>query len=144
MSFEESGVLANNVHDVAGHDGLVVLAALHLGEAEEILDDSHEEALLRLLVHCQGDGSDGPTEDVAVVPRPFGAVHLLGELLGHDVFRVHHVEVGEIDETLADGLVELHGVAFLDELAHNLALVVLHDENLLRSYHLLDHDGPQV
>jgi hypothetical protein len=33
MGLEESGILADNVHDVAGHDGLVVFAALHLGKA---------------------------------------------------------------------------------------------------------------
>lgn len=50
VRLEESRVLADNVHDVRGANGLVVLAALHLGQAEELLDDCHEEAFLGLLV----------------------------------------------------------------------------------------------
>jgi hypothetical protein len=34
VRLEESGVLANNVHDVGGTDCLVVLAPLHLGQTQ--------------------------------------------------------------------------------------------------------------
>ena len=51
VRLEEAGVLTDDVHDVRCHDRLVVLAPLHLTQAEQILDDGHEESLLCLLVH---------------------------------------------------------------------------------------------
>ena len=68
MRLEEAGILADNVHDVGGDDGLVILAALHLSKSKKILDNGNKEPLLRLLVHGQGDGTNGPAENVAVVP----------------------------------------------------------------------------
>jgi hypothetical protein len=50
VGLEKARVLADNVHDVGGDDGLVVLAALHFGQAEELLNDVDEEALLVFLV----------------------------------------------------------------------------------------------
>jgi hypothetical protein len=50
MRFEESWVLADNVHDIGSADCLVVFSSLHLGKAEQILDDSHQESLFGLLV----------------------------------------------------------------------------------------------
>jgi hypothetical protein len=52
--------------------------------------------------------------------------------------------MGEENQTLSGRLVQLDGVALLDELADNLALVVLHDQDLLRPDHLLNHDCSQV
>ena len=49
VGFEESRVLANDVHDVGGADRLVVLSTLLLGQAKEILDDRNQETLLHLL-----------------------------------------------------------------------------------------------
>jgi len=49
MSLEESGVLADDVHDIGRNDGLVILASLHLGQPKEILDDSNQESLFGLL-----------------------------------------------------------------------------------------------
>ena len=144
MSLEEARVLAHDVHDVAGHDGLVVLAPLHLREAKEILNNGDQEALLRLFVHGERDGTDGPAEHVAVVPGPFRPVDLLGQLLRHDLLRVDDVEVRQVHEGLADGFVERDRVALLDELPNDLALVVLDDEHLLRPDHLLDHDDAEV
>lgn len=46
---QEARVLADDVHDVGGDDRLVVLAALHLDEVEEILDHAHKETLLVFL-----------------------------------------------------------------------------------------------
>lgn len=70
MRLEEARILANNVHDVAGHNRLVVFSSFHLRQSEQILNNGHKEALLGLLVHGQRDGADGPAENVAVVPRP--------------------------------------------------------------------------
>lgn len=50
MRFEESWVLADNVHDVGRADGLVVFASLHLSQAQQVLDHSDKESLFRLLV----------------------------------------------------------------------------------------------
>ena len=50
VRLQETGVLADNVHDVGCTDSFVVLSALHLGETEKILDNSNEEALFRLLI----------------------------------------------------------------------------------------------
>ena len=37
VCFEEAGVLSYDVHDVGGHHGLVVLAALHLTQVQQVL-----------------------------------------------------------------------------------------------------------
>lgn len=68
VSLEESGILADDVHDVAGDDGLVVLASFGLGQAQEILDDGHQEALFGFFVHGTRNGSNGPAERVAGIP----------------------------------------------------------------------------
>ena len=65
---QEARVLADDVHDVGGDDGLVVLAALHLTQPEQILDDGDEEALLVLFGHGARDGADRPAQGVQVVP----------------------------------------------------------------------------
>ena len=48
---QESGVLANHIHDVTGYDGLVVFTALLLTETEQVFDHSDKEPLLVFLVH---------------------------------------------------------------------------------------------
>lgn len=48
MRFQKSRVLAHDVHYIGCADSLVVLATLHLCEAEEILDDGDEETLFHL------------------------------------------------------------------------------------------------
>ena len=70
----------SDVHDVRRDHRLVVLAALHLAEAEQVLDHRHEEALLLLLVHRARDRADRPAERVEVVPRPLASVDLRREL----------------------------------------------------------------
>jgi hypothetical protein len=50
MRLEESRVLADNVHDVGGADGLVVFTPLHLRKTEQVLDDRDQESLLGLLI----------------------------------------------------------------------------------------------
>ena len=130
MSFEKPRVLSDNVHDVRGNHGLVVLAALHLCQTEEILDDGYQEALLGFLVHGARDRSDRPAESVAVGPRPFRTIHLFGELLRHDVFGIDDVQMGEINKAFARSFIELDGVTFFDKLANDFALVIFHDEHL--------------
>ena len=76
VGLEEPRVLAHDVHDVGGDDGLVVLALLLLAQPQQVLDDRHQEPLLVLLVHRAGDGADGPAQRVEVLPRPLGAVNL--------------------------------------------------------------------
>jgi hypothetical protein len=50
MRLEKARVLTNNIHDIGRDDGLVILASLHLHQAEELLDDRHQESLLRLFI----------------------------------------------------------------------------------------------
>ena len=45
---QETRVLPDHIHDVGRDDGLVVLAALDLDEAEELLDDGDDKHLLLL------------------------------------------------------------------------------------------------
>lgn len=51
VGFEEPWVLADDIHDVGGDDSLVVLAPLHLGQSQEVLDNSDKEPLLDVLVY---------------------------------------------------------------------------------------------
>lgn len=51
MSFEEPWVLSDDIHDIGGDDSLVVLAPLHLCQAQEILDNSDKEPLLDVLIY---------------------------------------------------------------------------------------------
>ena len=50
VRLQEPRILPDNVHDIRRADGFVILAALHFGQAKEILDDSDQEPFLRLLV----------------------------------------------------------------------------------------------
>lgn len=52
--------------------------------------------------------------------------------------------MGEVDKTFSDGLVQLHSVALLHEFSDNLTLVIFHNQDLLRTDHLLDHDHSKV
>ena len=60
MSLEESGVLANNVHNVACHHCLIILATLGFREAQKVLDDSDEKSFLCLFVHSTRYRADCP------------------------------------------------------------------------------------
>ena len=50
VCLEEPRVLANNVHDVTGHDCLVVLASFHFCEAQKIFDNRDQKAFLSFLI----------------------------------------------------------------------------------------------
>ena len=136
---EEAGVLPHHIHDVGGDDGLVVLPALHLAEAEQVLDDRDKEALLLLLAHGARDGADGPAERVEVVPAPLGAVHLLRQLLQHDALRVVLVQVRQVHQRLAHRLVLRDHLRVLGLLPHDVPRLVLHHQHLLRLGHPRDH-----
>ena len=51
VCFEESWILAHNIHDIGSNDRFVVFASLDFAKTEEILDDRDQEALLCLLVY---------------------------------------------------------------------------------------------
>lgn len=42
---EEARILAHDVHDVGGDDGLVVLSSLLLTQTQEVLDQQHTESV---------------------------------------------------------------------------------------------------
>ena len=50
MRFQESRILADDVHDVGRHYRFVVLATFHLDEAQKLFDNGDKEAFFRLLV----------------------------------------------------------------------------------------------
>jgi hypothetical protein len=75
---------------------------------------------------------------------PIRAVHLSRQFLGHDLLSVDNIQMGEEDQALSCGLVELNGVRLLDELPNNLTLVILDNQHLLGTDHLFNHDLPQV
>lgn len=104
----------------------------------------HQEALLRLLAHRPADGPDGPAQPVQAAPAPLAAVDLPRQLLRHHRLRVDDVQVGEEDEDLAHALVQHDRVRLLHRLAHNLAVLILHNQDFLGLYHAVDQDHPQV
>jgi len=53
VSFQESGILTDNVHDVGSYDSLVVLSAFDFAQSEQVFDDRYQEALLCIFVWKQ-------------------------------------------------------------------------------------------
>lgn len=41
VGLQEPRVLSDNIHDIASHDGLVILATLHFGKSQKIFDNGH-------------------------------------------------------------------------------------------------------
>ena len=144
MRLEEAGVLADDIHDVTGDDGLVVLPALLLAQSEQILDDRNEEALLLLLGHGPRDRTDGPAKRIEVVPRPCRPVDLLGQLGQHDALGVVAIQVGQEHQRLPHGLVLSDDVGVLGRFADDVAVLVLDDEDLLGLGHVGDHHLPDA
>mmetsp|Transcript_12875 Transcript_12875/g.43019 ORF Transcript_12875/g.43019 Transcript_12875/m.43019 type:complete len:204 (-) Transcript_12875:1335-1946(-) len=137
---QEARVLADDVHNVRRDARLVILASFHLAQAQQVLDHGDEEALLLVFRHGAGDGADGPAQSVQVGPGPLRAVHLQRQLVQHYRLRVVVVQVRQVDERLAHRLVLRNGLGVLCHLAHNLAVLVLDDQNLLGLGHARDHD----
>jgi hypothetical protein len=69
---------------------------------------------------------------------------LAGKLFGHDLFGIGNIQMGKENKTFPRRLVQLNGVALLDEFSNDFALIVFDNQNLLRLDHLLNHDGSQV
>lgn len=55
MRTEEARILTDDVHNIGGNDGLVVLSTLRLTQAEQLLDHNNQETLLVLLMHRTAD-----------------------------------------------------------------------------------------
>jgi hypothetical protein len=49
MCLEESRVLANDVHNIGGHDRFVVLASLIFAQSQKVFDDCDKESLFQVL-----------------------------------------------------------------------------------------------
>mmetsp|Transcript_29229 Transcript_29229/g.84964 ORF Transcript_29229/g.84964 Transcript_29229/m.84964 type:complete len:271 (+) Transcript_29229:1739-2551(+) len=144
MRLEETGVLADDIHDVTGNDSLVVLPALLLAQSEQILDDRDEESLLLLFGHGPGDRPDGPAQSVEVVPRPRRPVYLLGELGQHDAFGIVAVEMGQKYQRFPHSLVLGDDVGILGRFADNVAVLIFHNEDLLGLGHIGNHHLPNA
>jgi len=50
VRLEEAWILTNDIHDIGRDDGLVILASLHFHQTQKLLDDRHQEPLLRLFI----------------------------------------------------------------------------------------------
>ena len=50
VRLQESRVLAHNVHDIAGHHCFVVLASLHLSQAQKIFDHGNQRSASQSLL----------------------------------------------------------------------------------------------
>jgi len=68
MGSEKTRILANNIHDIACDDGLVVLAPFHLDHAKQVLDHVDDKLFLLKLSHGTTDGTDGPAQRVEILP----------------------------------------------------------------------------
>ena len=93
-----------------------------------VLKESRNEQL----THDTRDGSNGPTQSVEVVPRPLRTIHLLCELFSENDLGIEDVKVGQEHQKFPHGFIQHDGIAFLHELAHDFALLVLHDQHLRR------------
>jgi hypothetical protein len=51
MRFKKARVLSNNVHDIAGNDGFVVLSSNHLCESQKFLNKVDKKSLLSLFTY---------------------------------------------------------------------------------------------
>mmetsp|Transcript_45937 Transcript_45937/g.139255 ORF Transcript_45937/g.139255 Transcript_45937/m.139255 type:complete len:499 (-) Transcript_45937:491-1987(-) len=140
MGPQEPRVLPDDVHDVAGDHGLVLLAALHLAQAQEVPNDGDQEPLLVALVHRAADGADGPAQAIQHRGRPVlgGALHqaLLLQPVQHNGLHVVGVQMRQINQCLPDHLVQRDFVRVLLLRAHDVALLVLLDGHLRRLGHL--------
>mmetsp|Transcript_18783 Transcript_18783/g.59888 ORF Transcript_18783/g.59888 Transcript_18783/m.59888 type:complete len:439 (-) Transcript_18783:909-2225(-) len=140
---QEARVLSHDVHDVGCDDSLVVLAARHLAHAQQVADESDQEALLVLLRHGAADGAHGPAQRVQRLPGP-RASHLSAQLAQQDALHVVHVEVGEVHEDLAHLLVHGDHVRIRLRLAdHVPRVLVLDHQHLLRLGHAVHQNVTQ-
>mmetsp|Transcript_13317 Transcript_13317/g.55784 ORF Transcript_13317/g.55784 Transcript_13317/m.55784 type:complete len:227 (+) Transcript_13317:1496-2176(+) len=141
---QEARVLAHHVHDVRRDHRLVGLAARLLTQVEQIADDGDEETILLVFRHGPRNGSDGPAQRVEIVPAPLGAVELQRQLADHLLLGVVVVQVAQKHEGLLHGLVLHEHVVILECLAHNVAVLILNDQDLLGLCHARDHQQAQL
>mmetsp|Transcript_45691 Transcript_45691/g.133032 ORF Transcript_45691/g.133032 Transcript_45691/m.133032 type:complete len:544 (-) Transcript_45691:1018-2649(-) len=151
MGPQEARILAHDVHNVARDHGLVLLAALHLAQGEQVLDHRNKERLLDGLVHRPADGTDGPAKPIQICRRPLlCAVHaavqqaLLRQASQHDAFHVRSIKVGQVDEGFPHHLVQSDLVGVLLLGPHDVALLVLLDRHLRGLRHLGDQHLPDL
>mmetsp|Transcript_94703 Transcript_94703/g.187646 ORF Transcript_94703/g.187646 Transcript_94703/m.187646 type:complete len:219 (-) Transcript_94703:1408-2064(-) len=147
MCSQKPRVLANNIHDVACHDGLVLFATLHLAQTEQILDHRHEETLFILLMHGATNRTDGPAQTVQKRRRPtFSTLSkgLLAKLLQHDGLHVFGIQVCQIDKRFPNHFVQSYLVRVFLLRTDNVALFVLLDGYFGRLGHLRDQDASHL
>mmetsp|Transcript_65135 Transcript_65135/g.114913 ORF Transcript_65135/g.114913 Transcript_65135/m.114913 type:complete len:718 (-) Transcript_65135:1341-3494(-) len=141
---QKARILTNNVHDVTGDHCLVVLAPLFLTQSQQVLDHTHQEPLFVQLAHGPGDGTNGPAQSVQTIPTKHTTRHLQIEFFEHDGFCVLVVEVGQVHNGLAHGLVLRNHFGIFGLLTHDLAVVVFYNDHLLWLGHVVNHQYSQV
>jgi hypothetical protein len=50
VSLEETWILAYDIHDIAGDDGLVIFSSNHLCESEQFLNEINKEPFFSLFI----------------------------------------------------------------------------------------------
>jgi len=137
--FEETGVLADDLHDVAGDAGLVVLATLLFAEHEQFADGADDEAALVPLIQDVTQTSDAPGEFEQLVFTPDLFVQLVLEFVDAVGLEVSVVHDGEVLDEGREQVVEvtLLRVVVLDPDHH--AVFVQGQAHLLRPHHAEHH-----
>ena len=72
---------------------LIVFATLLLDQTQQVLDHGDQKPFFVFLVHSARYGADGPAQGVQILPGPFGAIHLIEQLFGHDGLCVRRVQM---------------------------------------------------
>mmetsp|Transcript_17460 Transcript_17460/g.52463 ORF Transcript_17460/g.52463 Transcript_17460/m.52463 type:complete len:275 (+) Transcript_17460:1421-2245(+) len=126
MSTQELWILANHIHDVGCDHCLVVLAASHFAEIQQVTDHCHQKSILLLLLHAARNAPNCPAQGVEPIPGPLGgATHLLVQLFQHLHLSVLLVKVAQVHKCLTHRLVLLQDVVVLHRLTNNVAILIL-------------------
>mmetsp|Transcript_76595 Transcript_76595/g.155496 ORF Transcript_76595/g.155496 Transcript_76595/m.155496 type:complete len:494 (+) Transcript_76595:1160-2641(+) len=141
MGFQESRILTNHIHDVAGHSRLIFLAFFQIAEFQQISDHRNHELLLFRLLHGAADRTNGPTQVVQhgrtpALQRVLPLQTFVCHPLQHQILHVFRVQVGQVDQGLAHHFVQCELICILLFHPHNVPLLVFFDGDLWRLHHL--------
>ena len=123
---------------------LIVFATLLLAKTQQVLDHGDQKPFFVFLMHGARYGADSPAQSVQILPRPLGAVHLIGQLLGHDGLCVRAVEMCQVDQCFPHVFVHVYGICVLHELSDHFALVIFDYEHFFGLGHFGDHDASDL
>mmetsp|Transcript_5554 Transcript_5554/g.18318 ORF Transcript_5554/g.18318 Transcript_5554/m.18318 type:complete len:446 (-) Transcript_5554:816-2153(-) len=137
-------VLPDDVHDVGRDDGFMVLPPGDFAQVQKIANRGDQEPVLLVLRHGTGDRTNRPAKRVQNVPAVLLAVELVGKLAQHLRLRVLVIKVREINQRLAHDFVLHQHVVVLQRFPHDVPVLILHDEHLLRFRHARHHQKSEL